>query len=62
MSRLHPDDRHAVIAAYLRSESTGEPFAMEYRYLHKDGRIVWVADQAILIVARGRAGPSSSRA
>jgi PAS domain S-box-containing protein len=49
MSRLHPDDRHAVIAAYLRSESTGEPFAMEFRYLHKDGRIVWVADQAILI-------------
>jgi PAS domain S-box-containing protein len=49
MSRLHPDDRNAVIAAYLRSESTGEPFAMEFRYLHKDGRIVWVADQAILI-------------
>jgi PAS domain S-box-containing protein len=49
MSRLHPDDRHAVIAAYLRSESTGEPFAMEYRYLHKDGSIVWVADQAILM-------------
>ena len=49
MSRLHPDDRHAVIAAFLRSESTGEPFAMEFRYLHKDGRIVWVADQAILI-------------
>ena len=49
MSRLHPDDRHAVIAAYLRSESTGEAFAMEYRYLHKDGRIVWVADQAILM-------------
>jgi PAS domain S-box-containing protein len=49
MSRLHPDDRNAVIAAFLRSESTGEPFALEFRYLHKDGRIVWVADQAILI-------------
>src|SRR5215207_5069928 len=49
MSRLHPDDRHAVIAAYLRSESTGEPFAMEFRYLRKDGRIEWVADQAILM-------------
>jgi PAS domain S-box-containing protein len=49
MSRLHPDDRNAVVAAFLRSESTGEPFAMEYRYLHKDGRIVWVADQAILM-------------
>ncbi|HET9249968.1 MAG TPA: PAS domain-containing protein, partial [Actinomycetota bacterium] len=49
MSRLHPDDRTAVIAAALRSETTGEPFAMEFRYLHKDGRIVWVADQAILM-------------
>jgi PAS domain S-box-containing protein len=49
ISRLHPDDRNAVVAAYLRSESTGESFAMEFRYLHKDGRIVWVADQAILI-------------
>ncbi|MGA9162792.1 MAG: PAS domain-containing protein [Actinomycetota bacterium] len=49
MSRLHPDDRTSVVAAYLRSQATGEPFAMEFRYLHKDGRIVWVADQAILM-------------
>lgn len=49
MSRLHPDDRTAVIAAALRSEKTGEPFAMEYRYLHKDGHIVWVLDEAALL-------------
>ena len=49
MSRLHPDDRQRVLAASLRSETTGEPFALEYRYLHKDGHIVWVADQAIPI-------------
>lgn len=49
MSRLHPDDRHAVLTASLRSETTGEPFSMEYRYLHKDGHIVWVTDQAIWI-------------
>ena len=49
MSRLHPDDRTAVIAASMRSEATGEPFTMEYRYLHKDGHIVWVADQALAI-------------
>ena len=28
----------------IRSETTGEPFTMEFRYLHKDGHIVWVAD------------------
>lgn len=49
MSRLHPDDRTSVLAATIRSETTGEPFVVEFRYLHKDGRIVWVADQAILI-------------
>jgi PAS domain S-box-containing protein len=49
MSRLHPDDRVGVLVATLRSETTGEPFAMEYRYLHKDGHIVWVADYAILL-------------
>ncbi len=49
MSRLHPDDRTAVIAAALRSETTGEPFSMEFRYLHKDGRIVWVLDEAVLL-------------
>jgi PAS domain S-box-containing protein len=48
-SRVHPDDRQAVAAASLRSETTGEPFWLEYRYLHKDGHIVWVLDQAVLV-------------
>jgi PAS domain S-box-containing protein len=49
ISRLHPDDRNRVLEAALRSESTGEPFSIEYRYLHKDGHIVWVADRATLL-------------
>ena len=49
MSRLHPHDRTAVLAQTLRVETTGEPFAMEYRYLHKDGRVIWVADHAGLL-------------
>ncbi|HYG73196.1 MAG TPA: PAS domain-containing protein [Actinomycetota bacterium] len=48
MSRIHPDDRTRVIAATLRSEATGQPFSQEYRFLHKDGHIVWVLDQATL--------------
>ena len=51
-SRVHPDDRQAVSAASLRSEATGEPFWLEYRYLHKDGHIVWVLDQAVLVSRR----------
>lgn len=48
VTRIHPDDRQSVLAATLRSSFTGEPFAMEYRYLAKDGHVVWVLDQAIL--------------
>jgi PAS domain S-box-containing protein len=51
ITRLHPDDRADVETAMLRTETTGEPFSMEYRYLHKDGHIVWVTDQAILLAS-----------
>ncbi len=56
MTRLHPDDRARVLEATLRSEATGEPFSIEYRYLHKDGHIVWVLDEAVLLTrdANGR--------
>jgi PAS domain S-box-containing protein len=47
-TRLHPDDREPVLAASERSILTGEPFSMEYRYLARDGRIVWVLDEASL--------------
>ncbi len=57
MSRLHPDDRRRVIAATLRSETTGEPFREEYRYLHKDGRIVWVHDEAVLVARHADGRP-----
>jgi len=49
VERLHPDDRDAVLAATRRSATTGEPFSMECRYLAKDGRVVWVVDEAILV-------------
>jgi PAS domain S-box-containing protein len=52
MSRLHPDDRTAVVAATIRSETTGEPYSMEYRYLHKEGHVVWVLDEAVLLSRR----------
>jgi PAS domain S-box-containing protein len=57
MLRVHPDDRKRVTVASIRSENTGTPFSMEYRYLHKDGRIVWVLDQAALLTRDGRGRP-----
>jgi PAS domain S-box-containing protein len=47
--RVHPHDRARVVEAVQRSSSTGEPLRIEYRYLARDGRIVWVLDHASLI-------------
>jgi len=49
-SRLHPHDRERVLEAADRIRRTGGPFQLEYRYLAKDGRIVWVLDQATLFL------------
>lgn len=46
---LHPDDRERVLAEDRRTNETGEPFSMEYRVLHKEGRVIWVRDEAVLI-------------
>jgi PAS domain S-box-containing protein len=43
---LHPDDRERVIAEHERTRETGKPFKVEYRLVAKDGRVVWVRDEA----------------
>jgi PAS domain S-box-containing protein len=45
--RIHPEDRDRAVAAELRSRETGEELACEYRMLAKDGRVVWIRDQAV---------------
>ena len=54
--RVHPADRDGVIAETARSVEAGEPFHMEYRMIARDGRIVWVCDDATAILqeASGR--------
>jgi len=49
LDRVHPHDRDRVLALALRSETTGEPFEAAYRYLAKDGHVVWVIDRAVLL-------------
>jgi len=51
---VHPEDRQRVLAAVVHAIATDEPFRAEYRQLAKDGRVVWVRDEAT--VARGEAG------
>ncbi|HEY4824402.1 MAG TPA: EAL domain-containing protein, partial [Solirubrobacteraceae bacterium] len=53
--RLHPEDREWVLA---RENATGgvkpDDAALEYRMLHRDGRTVWIRDDAVL--AQGEDG------
>jgi diguanylate cyclase (GGDEF)-like protein/PAS domain S-box-containing protein len=45
-SLIHPDDREAAIEAYAAHWRTGEPLRAEYRMRARDGREVWVRDEA----------------
>jgi diguanylate cyclase (GGDEF)-like protein/PAS domain S-box-containing protein len=47
--RVHPDDLEGVVAEDARTDETGEPFRMEYRMIARDGRVVWIRDEAVLI-------------
>ncbi len=55
--RVHPHDRVRVNEAAEYSIETGEPFQMEYRYLARDGRAVWVLDRATLVMRNDAGEP-----
>lgn len=46
---LHPEDKERVLAEDERTNATGEPFSMEYRQIAKDGRVVWLRDEARVV-------------
>jgi diguanylate cyclase (GGDEF)-like protein/PAS domain S-box-containing protein len=52
LNRLHPDDRGWVLAREeaLTGADPDSP-AIEYRMLHRDGRVVWIRDDATLVQA-----------
>lgn len=47
--QLHPDDQERVVAAMSQLCATGEPLQIEYRIYTRDGRLLWMSDQANLI-------------
>jgi PAS domain S-box-containing protein len=50
---LYPDDREAVLAEDERTDESGEPFKAEYRQYTRDGRVIWVRDEATLVLDEG---------
>ena len=47
--RIHPDDRNRVIAECVLANQSGGPYRLEYRMIARDGRIVWMRDEAVLV-------------
>jgi PAS domain S-box-containing protein len=45
----HPDDLAMVRSLEEQSFATGEPFRAEYRMHRKDGRLVWILDEASVV-------------
>jgi len=54
---LHPEDRERVLEAHALTHATGEPLRLEYRMLARDGRVVWVHDEARLIADQDGGAP-----
>ena len=49
IDRIHPDDRERVVAACELANIAGEPYSADYRMIARDGRIVWIRDEAMLV-------------
>ena len=46
---VHPLDLERVTEAWQRTAETGEPFSQEYRALARDGRVVWIREESVVL-------------
>jgi PAS domain S-box-containing protein len=46
---LHPEDRERMIEADVQTNLNGQPFSQEYRMIARDGRTVWIKDDAVML-------------
>ena len=56
---MHPEDRARAVAENQRHNETGDPFALDYRIHRRDGRVVWIHDEA-RVVRDERGAPTLS--
>jgi PAS domain S-box-containing protein len=47
--RLHPEDKQRWNQEFSRTISWAEPFKADYRFLAKDGRVVWIHGEAKVV-------------
>jgi PAS domain S-box-containing protein len=46
---IHPEDRDRVLAECDLANEMRQPYSTEYRMIARDGRIVWIRDEAVLV-------------
>ena len=46
---IHPDDRERIIQKDIESNRSGSRFLEEYRFVRRDGKIVWIKEDTNLI-------------
>jgi len=46
---IHAEDRDRVVASCELANQTGEPYIEEYRLWTKDGHLVWIRDEALIV-------------
>jgi PAS domain S-box-containing protein len=47
---VHPDDAERVRVEHRNGYASGKPFSTQYRLIARDGRVVWVDDEVIVVV------------
>lgn len=48
-SRLHPEDRARIVNQDYKKLDTGDRHQTEYRFIRKDGRVIWIKEDTNLI-------------
>lgn len=46
---IHPDDKQLILDEDIKTDASGEPFVVEYRAFTRDGRMIWIHDEAVLV-------------
>jgi PAS domain S-box-containing protein len=57
LAHVHAGDREAVLAERNRAIADGRSVQAEYRMLARDGGVVWVRDEAVVMGGTGEDGP-----
>jgi PAS domain S-box-containing protein len=45
----HPEDRERVLTEDAHTDRTGEPFSVEFRKITREGGVIWVRDEAVVV-------------